>query len=726
MITILNILRHLVFNRFVWVIGLLLLATWCIFSSFTGAEPVAKPEDNTDIIALIEKENPDKAGQIRDMKLHYKPEVLSVCYQYYRKMYPEGQVSRFCDDLIGGNVSTQACLQTIEMVRQCGGEISEDQLLFLDAMAAKAIGPAANDKEKQANTVALEALKNYTDILAHAHATGGDTARLVRSNAIAAMMYYYLCMNKATASAKDWALYSSEHEWMTDMLTLLLVTEPNEIVVSQHRENVELSQTDYLKGAVELCDKYPTMAQFAEDTVHEWRKAIEENQVADKDGHTEADTQALRLTLIYEIYYAYGKVADIIAAHTYRTPEEILTFLKLNETTLQEFRNEHQEHVFIQIACDILKEKGTIEEHAFMQPHFLRLYYEVGANALHTILAKDPAPGFLYLLSAACSDEQGKLNATAARNAAAYAKIDPGHASQVLNSFGHDPRFKNIIAKDSRMMMYLDRFGENFEALNDDDWQGYVNKEITPDGKWKTDWTDYVPLVGATIKVTKNWACGYPCTWGELGWAAWEVGEGIAIITATVTTGAGGAGVKVASTAAKTALKGGGKALSKNIVKKTASQHVTKYLRSSFKTLLTKKSASIVLKNGLRMGKVILKKKIPAAWKGTLRAAKSLSGARKTMYAIAVTMVMTEICVRVLPNIDVENLPSVVGETIGNTVKEAMQVPLKVLAGMVKGMVNNTDSGFSSGLYFGIGFLLVALLIAFFPSLVKQYHKRLS
>lgn len=695
--------------------GIVLLYTW-----FTGSGR------QHSIIELIEKENPAKVEQMRQLLSRYPNETQMLGFKYYQKNYDTKALQHYCNDLVANQDSVLSCLQMLNNINAWKGSISEEQLAYLDALAGQAVRMNSNSQpdsmEYTRAAVALSCLKSYNDILEHAAKAGADSKDLVMQNSISAMLYNILCMKKNTASKRDWELYCREHEWMTDMAMLLMVTPPSDVVISRQTENVELSSTDYLKSAIELCGKYPSMAKFAREIVQEWQQAVENNMVVNTQGNTEAELIAYKLPLLYEVYRIYGGVADSICTQSGCNVDELLNFLLLNEKELAEFKPID----FIHLASSILSDKNElIAYYAHMQSHFLRLYYEVGADTIREVLSKDAPQGCLYLLSAACSDELGNLNGQAARNAMAYAKKDPGHAFKVLNELGDDPRFKEIVAKDFRMMMYLDRFSENFEALAGDEWRGYIEKEITDQGEWKNHWVEYVPLVGSVLKVGQNWVSGYPCTWGELGWAAWEVGEGVACIVATATTGGGGVAIKMLSTSAKSSLKAGAKAAGKGLGKKVLKTGVQKFVKGSFKKNIMRRGVSLASK-GLRAGKVMLKRQLPKALKNmaatAAKTAKGLVNVRNTFKLLAVGMILTEIGVRTLPNVD--KIATAAGELAGDIIVAIQKVPMNILTEAAKKAASSQSS--TSFLISGIILLSISLLLLFSKTIKRQFNKRFA
>lgn len=74
----------------------------------------------------------------------------------------------------------------------------------------------------------------------------------------------------------------------------------------------------------------------------------------------------------------------------------------------------------------------------------------------------------------------------------------------------------------------------------------WADRYFTADGELKVDkweWVGDLPG-GAIVQVGRNWAKGYPCTYGELGWAAFDVADAALLIASFGSSTAVTAGVK--------------------------------------------------------------------------------------------------------------------------------------------------------------------------------------
>lgn len=140
-------------------------------------------------------------------------------------------------------------------------------------------------------------------------------------------------------------------------------------------------------------------------------------------------------------------------------------------------------------------------------------------------------------------------------------------AIYVLQLFAGNADFKRHL-KDPRvgvrLIPYVMKHTENpNEALaNLEDNVRWADRYFDAEGNPRGDphaWLEAVPLVGAPGKVLMNWSRGYPCTWGELGWAALDVADAALLVASLGTS----SGVTAARQAAKAAGRQGAKALTR-------------------------------------------------------------------------------------------------------------------------------------------------------------------
>jgi hypothetical protein len=140
----------------------------------------------------------------------------------------------------------------------------------------------------------------------------------------------------------------------------------------------------------------------------------------------------------------------------------------------------------------------------------------------------------------------------------------------MLSRYRDDETFKRHLASERvgiRVIPFIIRFpGDGFASLESD--TRWVDKYFNPDGSERDQgWIKDIPLIGGPANVVGNWVNGVPNTWGELGWAAFDVVD-CALIVASF-----GSSTAV-SQGAKQAGKQVGKQALKATVRKTAAKSV--------------------------------------------------------------------------------------------------------------------------------------------------------
>lgn len=138
---------------------------------------------------------------------------------------------------------------------------------------------------------------------------------------------------------------------------------------------------------------------------------------------------------------------------------------------------------------------------------------------------------------------------------------DPG--IYILSKYSHSERLHTML-KDPKIgvrivPLLLKSGDEGFSLLNDD--IRWLDRYVNPDGTLRDDsqgWLSSIPFVGAPLVVIKNWKNGYPNTWGELGWATFDVAGSVMLLSslktgAVVAKGAASYGDDAARIAGRTA-----------------------------------------------------------------------------------------------------------------------------------------------------------------------------
>jgi hypothetical protein len=150
-------------------------------------------------------------------------------------------------------------------------------------------------------------------------------------------------------------------------------------------------------------------------------------------------------------------------------------------------------------------------------------------------------------------------------------------ALYILQKYSHSNRMHDLL-KDKNINtriipMILKRGDAAFDLIDDD--IRWVNRYTNQDGSMRDDsqWLMAIPLIGAPAAVINNWRNGIPNTWGELGWAAFDVVSCVAIIYSLP--------ANAVKTAGKEAFRTTARATGKSAVTNTAQS----IMRASFRTI---------------------------------------------------------------------------------------------------------------------------------------------
>ena len=174
----------------------------------------------------------------------------------------------------------------------------------------------------------------------------------------------------------------------------------------------------------------------------------------------------------------------------------------------------------------------------------------------------------------------------------------------VLTRFKDDNEFKELLTRKDigwKAIPYVLNFGPEVakeQMMDDPDW---VKRYFNEDGslkKEKTSFIEALPFVGGISTVAKNWAKGYPCTMGEIGWAAFDV---VDIAVTAVTLGAAKAVTAPVSEGGKIVAKQATRQLSKQAAKQLARQtlrQTSKAVGKSVSKAMTKQGGKYALKSG--------------------------------------------------------------------------------------------------------------------------------
>jgi hypothetical protein len=129
----------------------------------------------------------------------------------------------------------------------------------------------------------------------------------------------------------------------------------------------------------------------------------------------------------------------------------------------------------------------------------------------------------------------------------------------ILHRYQDDPRAHALLMDTKvgvRAVPFLAKFqDQGFEKLADN--IKWLDRYFDADGNAKKDdsWVEAIPIAGAPVNVVSHWIKGEPVSWGELGWAAVDVADGVLLVASF----GGSAPVTAAKQSAKATVKVGAK-----------------------------------------------------------------------------------------------------------------------------------------------------------------------
>ncbi len=341
--------------------------------------------------------------------------------------------------------------------------------------------------------------------------------------------YHALLAWRATRETPElWALYKQENDWLADILLQRIALEVS--FGSEMEIQESFNPDDRIRELLTVASHHKNMLKTVYDTSPE---------------------QAI---LAYHIFELYGDTLSI-ATERYGLPLlETLDVIYANPDTLQDYavaKGQYTDAGELQAAFlnDVYKQNQSVWLYARTTPLALQLFLDARQNANAVLERYGDNEGFLLQLYESYRDE-GEENALLLNAIAALAEYEDV-AAVLLFDYRDNMAFKNALVHPeigSRIIPYAARFPETItEASND---PGYVNKYFDEQGRLKDPdrWWEALPG-GSVAKVAANMAKGYPCSWSELGWAAFDtVDVGLMIFTLGTS--------KVVTTAGKTAVKG--------------------------------------------------------------------------------------------------------------------------------------------------------------------------
>jgi hypothetical protein len=275
--------------------------------------------------------------------------------------------------------------------------------------------------------------------------------------------------------------------------------------------------------------------------------------------YSESPEQAI---LAYHVIETYGDTLEITTKRYGLPLLETTEVIYANPEVLNTYWATHgggRERAEFQAALlsGVYKEHPSVWTYARATPLALQLYLDAPQHAEVVLERYGSNPGFLleiydtYGPHATTDDTVLLVNVIA--SLAQYKDV----AARLLFDYRDNREFRSAISNPAigtRIVPFVARFPEMLVAVNVD--PRYVDKYFYADGRLKDadQWWEAVPG-GSILKLAANLKNGYPCDWGEVGWAVFDVADvGLMVFTAgtaeAVTSGIKGAvkgGARVAA-----------------------------------------------------------------------------------------------------------------------------------------------------------------------------------
>lgn len=671
-------------NRVTWAVVMLAAAAGLLWYHGFGQESISAKE----LRESLARTNPAALSLFDTATNRYGERNMLCSYEYYRGGCGKDAIRTFGIDLTASASTPQTLARAYALLKAKDKLLPEEQQRQLDVLSTIATSPDA-DLSPNVREATSFLLDESVKALENARREGGKTWEVASRDTMGAMAYHVLCMDKQNRTA--WETYCQNAEWMSSALFLLYITDSPEIEIAD-AENVETNFPEALIDFVMLCQKYPSMVETLKGTIAEWKEAMQENK---------AEHAASYVPLLMEAYTHYGSQLETLWQRCQIDPKDTLSIILLNR---KGFANSYCSVGDVE---NLFRHGGKLWDAARVVPEFLSLCHMCAPSDMEKVAGMDvDLAGLCAMVLYAANDNDGNLNAAAVANLVHALAFHGMTALEGINQPTVLPAMDlpQFLALDWRVPAFLKQHPDDgFTLLKDD--PRWLDKEFKEDGRPKKESViGYVPLVGSIIEVGMNIAQGYPTTWGEIGWAAWDAAEDTLAILAFVATapegGAGGWAVKGAGAAAKSAAKGAAKSAfvkpagkltlkqaSRNIIADVAENGIPKLgFRSLDKWLIRKSSQAI---SGLgrsyivRTGKVLVK----SLWKATVKSGRlgreifqgiySKIGMQGTARILAGTMICIDVC-RFMPH---------AGELAAYLVAVSAEVVVKIAKDLAEGTV---------------------------------------
>lgn len=685
----------IIVNRYTVGIFLLGVAAYLFFTDDSGKDMSQVLKEK-----LLETNSVSEA-RLGAIENQYSNVDMDASVRFYQSHYGKDALDLMARDLAEENGRGETILKLCKYVRENNCELPGEQARYIDQASIVAF-----DDDLSSPTVRdvfSSMLTEYADILSKAKEAGGETAEVVAASEISAWVYRLLCLDSQTASPEDWQTYCRYKEWMPDAVSILYFTAGEDTMSAEDK--------DTIKQFIHNCAKYDSMRELARESVEAWREAADKNELpASDDEPSEAEIAAFHIPTIANFYSKHGDVLESLCSSGCMPPEKALDLVLLNLKVLEDDDKSGNVKHFLADAerlWGIAQQNKDMEDGLLGTSDILKILRATSPKRFTNALRDQNIAKLCPLLLYVCTDENSGREDPHALGNALIALEKYGHqgknegkkndpikpiAVDIFLRHSENAEFRVALAKDWRSVPYLSKYEDGLSNLLRNNWKGFIDKDFEPDGTPKDEsWIVYVPG-GSLVKYATNVVEGYPCTWGELGWAVYDGVETAFVIGATLMTlpegGSGGVAVKAGSAALKASIKGAGKVVAKSYAERVGKTAVKMMAKRGSRALARKSGSWAIRRLLVQGGKQGMKGiRIAKRWgEKTAKEVGTLLRDRRVMKIAAGSMFGFELCTRTLPNLDkiVKGLSHDVTEKLLDIAKGTVQGATKAITESVR------------------------------------------
>ena len=524
----------------------------------------------------------------------------------------------------------------------------------------------------------------YAAHLRELHQTGGRDWRVARKSPLAVAVHAAADGNQGL-----WNWYLDNRDWVDDYLGAL------------HADPDDDAAGTGLLAVLKEFQRRPRVYRALRDEVTEWSDDKDETESVDLDAGEFLVAAMGSVSLFGETFEVlcdvkipFGEALDVLANNIgdldFSTPDAC------RETGV-ELANLYRSHRAVWDAAAVPGGSGAIQ------------YFRDVPQHAEAVLAAFGDAGVLPFLMEKYADSR-ELQAVASEVLVRYEAV----GWSVMANFAGNDEFKRALLKKGvghLVVPYVALKGGDSSAVSQClDNPGWIKRYLNPDGSFKPETETIIetmPFVGGIVTVAKHQFNGEPVTMGEIGWAAFDVVDGVVTVAALIGSGGAATPAVAAKQAATESAKGAAK-----VTIKQGSKQLAKQSAKAGGKYIAKKSGKIIVRNGIErmagreakalarhslMGRVIQTTGRTASW--TMRmggksirvvaspVTKTVSTWRKlppaTRKAIlrtaAATMLFVAVTARTLPK-----LP----EAMHETAKRIVELPERIAGETIKGVAD--------------------------------------